>query len=701
MTRLYVLALSTVAVLSIGAQWLIQRQLSYGESDSRVINVAGRQRMLSQKLAKSSLNLMFLEETKSAAARTELRITLEEWASSHRALQQGNEQRGLPGKPSQEVSDLFARIEPHFDTMRDAALLLASNRLTGTTLETEVIRIQENEKAFLLGMDAIVRQCVKEAENRVARLGRMEHVILALTLLVLLAEGIFIFRPAVRRISHTLERLASSSASLESARKQAEAANDAKTRFLANVSHELRTPMTAVLGMTELARSATDEGERERCLSVVDEAGKSLLGLLNDLIDVARIDADELRLASEAFDAFHPAEQSVRMLELSARQKGLDFYLESDGPEQAIVLGDSARILQVLNNLISNAIKWTDNGRVVVACEVRDASPDHANLKYTVTDTGVGIPASLHETVFEPFAQASRDQVNNRGGVGLGLAICRRITEAMGGAIRLDSKAGRGTTVVVELCLPLAKAPVPPQETGPPRVPNTNQLKVLVVEDTRLNQVYLESVLQSGGHTTTFADDGEAAVPIFERCEYDLAIIDLQLPGIDGEETARALRSIEAQQGRLPTPFICLTAHSPHEVSLDRSLFNAILSKPIDPRILENEISLAVAAPPEAPSDAMPSVQQELAIAFLQHYPSAVTELTEAVEAKDYQKVKVASHRLYGQVSYFENVGAAAVLKEIEDAAERKDPMGIAEKLPVAIRLTESLCTAISTQEPE
>ncbi|TWT97571.1 Sensory/regulatory protein RpfC [Botrimarina colliarenosi] len=679
LTRLYILALSTVALLSLGAQWLIQWQLGAGESDSRVINVAGRQRMLSQRLAKAALRIDSRDLTMSAFAddphtQEELSETLGEWSDSHLALQHGDKSVGLPGNSSAEIERLFAKIEPHYNLMREAAEELIGDSDT-LARSAAVATIQEHEREFLSGMDAIVTQFVAEAERRVSQLRRLEYAILALTLLVLLAEGLIVFRPAVNRIERTVERLASLSQRLQAAKEQAERASTAKTRFLANVSHELRTPMTAVLGMTELARGTDDSVERDNYLAIVEEAGECLLGLLNDLIDIARIDADRLTLKIDTFDPLSPVSRTIRLMSRAAEDNQIT--LQSIEPEvpPPLLLGDQERLVQVLLNLTSNAIKATARGGVEIRCSGTPIDTHSFRLTYEVIDSGIGIAEVDRERIFETFTQVETADGSRSGGAGLGLAICRRIIDAMGGEIQLKSELNHGTRVTFAVTLPIAPAKVirsPSQNPSSPSRP----LNLLVVEDTEVNQVLLRKSLEKAGHRVTLTDDGESACEAYMLDRFDAVIIDLQLPGIDGAETANHLRKISLAAGEGPPPMVCLTAYAEPTIASSHALtFDAYLTKPI-----RREVLLATlddftfqAAGIRRIEDIDPDLLAELTEVFLATAPALIHELKVAVDAGDRGKTGVLSHKLLGQLPYFDAAELLNSVQKLESAASRHD----------------------------
>lgn len=689
LTVLYVFALSTVALLSIGAQLLIQRQLSNGESDSEVINIAGRQRMLSQRLAKAALRLDDASAAERDGCRAELRETLSTWTQYHAVLQQGDDELGVPGDNSEAISRLFAAVEEEFQSMRSAAERLLAAPADEPPSEEDILAIQAGEAGFLTGMDRIVSQYVTEAERKVARLRRLESAILALTLGVLLAEGLLIFRPAVQRIEQTVERLGLVGERLRRAKEQAENANAAKTRFLANVSHELRTPMTAVLGMTELARDEQDEAQRARYLGIVEEAGNSLLGLLNDLIDLARIDAGQTPMESQPFDPQEVVDRVVRMMQAAAWDK--EIGLSSGGGVDAglWVCGDAGRLEQVLLNLVANAIKSTPKGSVVVGCTLVSRSGDRAVLSYSVRDTGVGIDPADQERIFEPFFQVRDGVAAESTGAGLGLAICRRIAEAMDAKITVLSTKGVGTTVTLTADFPLASSQQPAaiEPPNPEPVAPTRDFNVLVVEDTEVNQILLRELLTRAGHTTTVASSGEQALDHYQSSRYDLVLIDLHLPGIDGSTTAEEMLAIDAGRGAPPPPMLCVTAHAAaqREEVDPAGVFDAILTKPLRRADLFAAIGATLAeqdsetqsvgqamtnlnAPFTEASKQDPALMRELANAYLAAAGPQHQALEDALREQRLWDASVLAHRFRGQLAYFGHEPLAEELSRLEQA---------------------------------
>lgn len=702
---LYIAALGAVAALTLGAQFLIQRQLTTGESDSQVINLAGRQRMLSQRLAKGALALRHSPAAPHRDVRDEFTRTLRLWSLTHDRLQHGHPEIGLPGENSPAITELFAAIEPHFQAIKSAAATLAQD--PSDTRANSII--QKHESDFLSGMDAIVSQYVAEAKAKVARLRRLEYAILTLTLSVLLAEGLLIFRPAVRRIEQTVNRLAALSDRLRRARDEAQEANAAKTRFLANVSHELRTPMTAVLGMTELARQSRDDGRRTEYLQIAEEAGESLLKLLNDLIDLARIDAGKLRLICEPFDPQQVVDRVVAMMQPAAAEKGIRLRGTRNVNPWRCVCGDASRTQQVLVNFVANAIKSTDSGEVIVGCTAAAAGQKMMRIAYTVTDTGVGISPADQQRIFEPFTQLRRASAGGSPppGAGLGLAICQRLATAMNAEINLQSAERVGTTITLAGEFPRAEALEPTAiARSPIRV--VSPLEVLIVEDTPLIQILLRQQLAASGHTATIAGSVAEALAIFRTERFDLALIDYQLPDGDGAELAAQLTAESQRLGRTCPPLVCVTAHAglEKEGAPEAEIFDAVLIKPLRRRELDSTIEALVGGPPDEEvheaSNEIPSGEganwAELLSVYLENSPTQRGDLQAALDAGQWPRARVVAHRFRGQVPYFDQGDLAGQLAELESACRESDSTAISDLGPAILLALQALEHRLQTE---
>jgi PAS domain S-box-containing protein len=370
---------------------------------------------------------------------------------------------------------------------------------------------------------------------------------------------------------------------LQRGKEAAEAANIAKSQFLANMSHELRTPMNAILGMIDVALPKATDPTVQDCLQTVKGSADLLLTLLNDLLDSARIESGKLELESAPFSLRRMLDQLTRVLAVRASENGLCFYCRMPEEMPDAVVGDRMRLPQVLLNLAGNAIKFTEQGEVEVS--VRALSQDgEACMEFAVRDTGIGISPSAQERLFQSFAQADASMARRFGGTGLGLSICKSLVELMGGHISVESEVGKGSTFRFTVRLPLAEE-LPSDIDAPVAVPAVAcaQLRILLAEDNPANQKLATYVLQDRGHLVEIAGDGQEAIRLTERNRYDVILMDVQMPEMNGLEATAAIRKRE-EGGSRRVPIIAMTAHAmkgDREKCLAAGM-DGYLSKPID-----------------------------------------------------------------------------------------------------------------------
>lgn len=385
---------------------------------------------------------------------------------------------------------------------------------------------------------------------------------------------------------------------LAQARDEADSRGRAKDTFLANMSHEIRTPMHAMLGFTRILDSSELDAKQRECVDAILSSGDLLLELLNDLLDLSRIEAGAIELDPAAANIGDSVRQTLALFQSRAEQKNIDLNLHIDADVPEVIEFDRLRVHQVVSNLISNAVKFTDHGAVELALRARPANSISSGQGWRITievsDTGIGIEQEQVDRLFNPFVQADSSISRKFGGTGLGLAISQRLCELMGGTINVTSKPGLGSTFTAvfsaraaDRAMPQAPLANPTQSAGVQGESETEVLRVLVVEDNRLNRRLAGMMLQKLGHHAEFAENGVEALARLEQEKFDLILMDLQMPELDGFATTREIRRRETAAGpadRKPVPIIALTANA--ETEEKRRCLAAgmddFLTKPLD-----------------------------------------------------------------------------------------------------------------------
>jgi signal transduction histidine kinase/CheY-like chemotaxis protein len=562
------LSIFLFALFIAATQAIIQSHLSQQKDDAALINDAGRQRMRSQRLAKDALLVRYGSPADRLAASSEAKSVVKAFRETQFQIQDS------------AISSRLISIKSEYHRLVSGGERIAAGDAQGAD---EVLTY---EGPFLTKMDGIVTEYQVNAEKRMAAQRILELMLAILGLVFLVFEWFSILLPAVKlvkrhsRVEHKL-------------RKDAEILARTKAEFLANMSHEIRTPMNGIIGMNDLLLMTDLNATQKHYARIVDSSARALLNVLNDILDLSKLEQANIDLEEISFDVSDLVEDLLTLFEPQAHEKGLKLIGRLDPETPTHLIGDPTRLRQILANLISNAVKFTMAGQIEVATRwSKDGSL--TSLTFEVSDTGIGMSKEVMARVFDAFTQGEASTSRRFGGTGLGLSISKKLAEAMKGEITVSSVVGEGTTFSVHLPFVVddtKRATEVEQSTisAIGSITADRSLAVLVAEDDRVSQLLIQRLLETMGHVPTIVSNGAEAVAAYHPGRFDLVLLDWHMPELDGIEVARRIRETDPNC----PPIVAVTASAMQEEI--QKCFDAgmsgVLSKPIRLNDLRLEIA--------------------------------------------------------------------------------------------------------------
>ncbi len=587
--RYYILFVTTVLVLTVVSQVIIRTHLKNQENDGNKISLASQQSAVTSNLGKLSYQFLDQKNNGQPTKSTELKIKkdIRKLVDRHNTLLYGNQSYNLDGINSEETTELMTSALTHLNQV-EAEI----KNLVGKA-EFQKDEFFMSSEAYAKLMNEVVFLFEQENTAKINLLKNLELILSAVMVLVLFLEIFLVFRPALNKLSENREKLKRKNEQLEKLDKT-------KSEFLANMSHEIRTPLNGVIGLSHILTKTKLNTEQHEAAQSIKDSAQNLLDIINEILDFSKLESGKDTVEEVEFNIANLVDDVFKIISPTALSKGLTLSQKINDNVPKTIRTDQLKLRQIITNLMGNAVKFTEQGHINLEISVKSNEGKHVELMFSVEDTGIGIPSDKIDSIFDSFTQADNSTSRKYGGTGLGLSICKKLVGLLNGQIWVKSSLGRGTTfyftsiaervidtrTIDELTYKKEGKPKTTREAYRPK----QKLKILVVEDNAINRAVALKSLDLIGLPAATAEDGQEAIDLIKSELFDLVLMDIQMPNVDGYECTDMIRkSLSKNDQPVIIAMTATSVVSKEEQFIDKGM-DDFIPKPLDADLLVEKL---------------------------------------------------------------------------------------------------------------